>query len=1037
MSDENANVELKFLISGLKDLKSASLELDKMKKALAALAKSKGKSSASAEMDKLKTAANKAARAIKKVGQVGKSSGQLVLFSWKSVVRLFVGQAITRSLHAMLSAFRENIDEAAKFSIRIAEIQTISENAQLGFERWSSAVHQLSDDFGRSGFDVAEGIYQMLSNQIAEGEMAVLAMDQALKLSIATVSTSEQAVQALTGALNAYGAGVEEAEHYSDVFFKTVELGRIRLGELANTMGRINMPASQLGITFEESAASIATLTRQGIGVNEAMTYQRNIMLKLLKPTDKMKELFKAWGVESGEAAIATWGYVGVLGKLKTEVEKNGDSFAELAKYFSRVRAITGAGGLIGNFRLLEESLYELSNVADVTEKAMKRITDVDGFSWQQEWQEIKNFFLLDVGKPMLATILKWTDALGGLGESVQFIGGWMMWFGKIVGILGVAFVAVKIVAWTAALATTVSTLGLAAMAAQALTIKIFMLKFAIAPVTAGLTLLVAAVGYLVYKTITGFGDKFDHIKNFAQKEVDTIKRAEAEKLMEYKKTQREAMNVMEKMYRQSNMILGQAVAKQKAALQDLRRELDIQNSMADMIREYQLDIAGSPGEKLDILEQSLIPLREEWAKNIALGTQDGMTAANKIIAKMVGLTKTDIGGSGLVNDPRLGTITSEYYLQNKYTDDLMKSLGKTLQTRKAAANITEHSLNLAKEEVSINERLALHHREREKALKAVHDIQAGLTTQIGTDNTTAKSEAARMIEALRTYGDMWDIKGKMELLKVGGNILIDPEKMKPEIVAILEAVKALKALNEEYAKAPEEQNTERIEKALAWLHKHPDTLTKALPSLKSWEEQLGVLTDAAESAIRGMETTRGVNELQEVLARGALSSAQALQLHKTAILGVRDAQLDGVAAVKQSLNESIITMRKFRQDLIKLQGRANALKTTVINMPPVKQAFGGPINRFAAGGLASDIMGASVRPGEFITNPRATSEFYPQLVAMNARAARFGDGGAVTNTTVGDINVTVNGGSTSDETVRSIAAKLQREFRRGTVRLN
>jgi hypothetical protein len=40
-------------------------------------------------------------------------------------------------------------------------------------------------------------------------------------------------------------------------------------------------------------------------------------------------------------------------------------------------------------------------------------------------------------------------------------------------------------------------------------------------------------------------------------------------------------------------------------------------------------------------------------------------------------------------------------------------------------------------------------------------------------------------------------------------------------------------------------------------------------------------------------------------------------------------------------------------------------------------------------------------------------------------------------NTNVGDINVNVKGGDTSEQTVRNIASSLRREIQRGTVRLN
>lgn len=75
-------------------------------------------------------------------------------------------------------------------------------------------------------------------------------------------------------------------------------------------------------------------------------------------------------------------------------------------------------------------------------------------------------------------------------------------------------------------------------------------------------------------------------------------------------------------------------------------------------------------------------------------------------------------------------------------------------------------------------------------------------------------------------------------------------------------------------------------------------------------------------------------------------------------------------------------------------------------------------------------------RRGEFIVNPESTQKFYSQLVAMNAgiQPRHYASGGMVT---VGDINVTVQGGSTNERTVRDIAHGIKRELKRGTVRFD
>jgi len=95
-----------------------------------------------------------------------------------------------------------------------------------------------------------------------------------------------------------------------------------------------------------------------------------------------------------------------------------------------------------------------------------------------------------------------------------------------------------------------------------------------------------------------------------------------------------------------------------------------------------------------------------------------------------------------------------------------------------------------------------------------------------------------------------------------------------------------------------------------------------------------------------------------------------------------------------------------------------------------VYRAAGGPAPRY------TDTIAAMLTPGEVVVNASAARQFYPQLQAMNAGSTPiFRDrGGPVTN--VGDVNVTVNGGDTAQQTIRQIASGLQRGIKRGTIRL-
>jgi hypothetical protein len=98
----------------------------------------------------------------------------------------------------------------------------------------------------------------------------------------------------------------------------------------------------------------------------------------------------------------------------------------------------------------------------------------------------------------------------------------------------------------------------------------------------------------------------------------------------------------------------------------------------------------------------------------------------------------------------------------------------------------------------------------------------------------------------------------------------------------------------------------------------------------------------------------------------------------------------------------------------------------------------GGPLRYYADGGptRGQDNVPAMLSRGETVVNSKNSKRFYSELNAMNqgSQPVYREQGGSVTN--VGDVNVTVKGGETSQQTVREIGHALRREFQRGNVKL-
>jgi TP901 family phage tail tape measure protein len=342
----------------------------------------------------------------KDLGKMKKGVEDLTI-SWKSFIRLLAVQLFHQAVSLFVRQVRDGIVATIELEKRIAEVQTISQNQPLIFEEWRKGLLAVSNAFGLPILDTVEGAYQALSNQIAEGTEALRFMTEASQFAVTTVASTADSVNLLTATLNAFNLTVDDTEAVAASFFKTIELGRVRASEMANTFGRIAVPAEKLGIELNELQAAISSATIQGLKYNEAATLIRNVLLKLIRPTDAMKRLFAEWGVVSGEAAIQTFTFAGVLAKIE---EASQGSSTELGELFGRIRAITGAMLFAGRgLERYQENLEEIVKSTDTYNERTAIVMENTGKRLEIELNKISNFFL-ELGDRFLRNI----DAISG-----------------------------------------------------------------------------------------------------------------------------------------------------------------------------------------------------------------------------------------------------------------------------------------------------------------------------------------------------------------------------------------------------------------------------------------------------------------------------------------------------------------------------------------------------------------------------------------------------------------------------------------------
>ena len=342
--------------------------------------------------------------------------------SWSSMVRFMTTHITYRLVFGLIRGLQDGTAEAIALGKAIAEVRTISQQNASSTNEWLSSLRGLSDSFGLDILDQTEAAYQALSNQVANSrEEVVNFLNVANKFAITAKTSTATSVNLLTAGINAFGLRADEAEEYAANLFKTIELGRIRAEELESTIGRVNILASQLGVSYQEVNAALSSITIQGVKSSEAMTQIRGIFLKLIKPTKEMNKLFFELGIDSAETGIKVYGFTGLMEILR---EKTKGSTTELAKYISRIRGISGALALTG------DKLRRFNAIMEESGDAQEAFAAAFGLSIREESKRlevaltrIKNYFTEDLGRGLLEFFYEATDGFKKLEEvGIQFV---------------------------------------------------------------------------------------------------------------------------------------------------------------------------------------------------------------------------------------------------------------------------------------------------------------------------------------------------------------------------------------------------------------------------------------------------------------------------------------------------------------------------------------------------------------------------------------------------------------------------------------
>jgi len=303
------------------------------------------------------------------------------------------------------AAIKMSID----FEREMRNVNSIAQLPEGSFKSLSNSVLDIAGQTAQAPKTLAAGMYTLVSSGFRAKE-SLNVVRYAARAATAGLTDTATSTKAVAAVLNAYRMPASKARAVSDTLFRTVDRGVISFEELAQNIGVLLPWASSLGISLREAGASIATMTKAGVPAAETITFTKNVMAALIKPSKDLSSQMRELGFSSGEAMVKSKGFQGTLDAL---VKASGGTKEAVGKLFPNIRGLSGVLALTGrNSKAAGEDLKGMMGDAGATAHALSQQTKATSFQWQRLKVDA-TVLAIKVGDVLLPVLISLTDIIG------------------------------------------------------------------------------------------------------------------------------------------------------------------------------------------------------------------------------------------------------------------------------------------------------------------------------------------------------------------------------------------------------------------------------------------------------------------------------------------------------------------------------------------------------------------------------------------------------------------------------------------------
>lgn len=299
------------------------------------------------------------------------------------------------ALNGLRTVLQDLTGESASFAKSMAITNTMAGKGGKDFAALKDSVTELSKEIPLTRDELANGLYQVISNGVPEDNWLDYLRASA-KASVGGVADLGEAVKVTSTLIKNYGLSWQDATAIQDKIQLTAKNGVTSFEQMAQALPRVSGNAATLGVSVDDLMATFATLTGVTGNTSEVSTQLAAVFTALIKPSSEATKMAQQMGIEFNAAAIkSAGGFRQFLTQLDASVKGYAQSSGMLskevyAKLFGSAESLRALGPLTTQLKdKFAENAEAMKGSAGTMDKAFKTVAATGGSASQM----LKNRF--------------------------------------------------------------------------------------------------------------------------------------------------------------------------------------------------------------------------------------------------------------------------------------------------------------------------------------------------------------------------------------------------------------------------------------------------------------------------------------------------------------------------------------------------------------------------------------------------------------------------------------------------------------------